>query len=649
MFNFKKNGKATEKKDVVEKKSKNRTNINQNKPVFYKRPIFYLIMLVILMITILSTLIIYRVTIFLGVGDNSLKNIPILYIQENRLMYKNQLMDSPAVADESLNWIDNYNTLENSTLMTEKGDYLLYMDNIKNESGDLFLKYVYKDKKRKGETEAEGKLISKNVVMGEYKFTNEKNNVVYLKKDGTLNISAKNKEYFVDNTVKKIVGVDDNDIIYYLKCDSEKNKYELLSFDSREKNSSPVIIDKGVVSIYSFDDNGTVMYQQNDLNEPNKNIVKKYRDGKIDIMCENSEAVVDIGDDGQIFFTKRNKKVTEYLKLYTDKYLDEDADIKEPDKKDFTKEKKNKFGNTKTVFDEKGYNLAKKKYDDKVRRDEIREALNQDYRVFETLTFMFNAGTSETTIADKIEKIILADANSSTSVYATYTFTMGGRKDLDEYKSAEEAIEETRLALDEPENYHRVTYFSKIGSKPMVINEGDYVTSAVFEDGNYLYYTYYDDSNKLKLAYRIFDGVGLTEEVIVNSNIKYLYPEKYNGDIIYIASDDDKVTLYKLDNGKGSILVSQNEDMLIYDVIDKSILLKGRYVESRNTGDLYLYNGKERLIDENVYEASYRTDKYIYALKNYDSVLGGDLYLYDNRKAVLLGSDVKEISYGGVY
>ncbi len=642
MFIFNKN-KKTEKKQQTQIVQKTIKNTTDNVIPFYKKPIVYLIFSIFLIFVILSTLLAHRMFVLFGFGDNATKNIPIVYIQNNQLMYKNQLMDKPAVADSDLNWNTELSNLNNSTKLNKDGTYMLYLDNIKDNSGDLFLKYTSKDIRKNGETETEGKKIGENVNLNNFTFTNKKNRIIFLDNSKTLYFYERNNNYEIDNNVLQIIGVDSDNILYYIKTSSDKySKNKLMAFDANSKKSTPQQIDKDVISLYSFDDNGKLLYLQNNTDKQNENILKKYYDDKITTLCEKSEQIIDIGDDDQVFFTKKNRTINEYSLLFKDTKNQDDFYLTKPTEEEFTKEKTNIFGIEKKEFDKKGYEAALTKYKDKLKRDKIREELKKQYNVVETLTFLYKTGTSETFIADNIEKIIFSDANNASSVYEMQTFTLQEKFDINDFDTPEAAINAISQAINDEKNYQRVTYFNKIGYKPMVLAENAIVVSAYLDKDNYLYYTFID-GEKTSLAYRVFENGALSEEKIINDNIINIYPNLYQDRVIGLAKNKDYTELFTLNQGEQSTIIKKKQNMELENIIDDTLLIKTNYIPNRDTGDLLIYNTKERTIDENIYKTLHKTDKYIYALKNYDSVLGGDLYLYNNKKKELLGSGVTDI------
>ncbi len=642
MFIFNKN-KKTDKKQQNQIIKETKTNTTDDVIPFYKKPIVYLICSIFLIFVILSTLIAHRMFMFFGFGDNATKNIPIVYIQNNQLMYKNQLMDKPAVADSDLHWNTDFSNLNNSTKLNKDGTYMLYLDNIKGISGDLFLKYTLKDIRKNRETKTEGKKIGENVNLNNFIFTNKKNRIVFLDNNGTLYFYERNNSYKIDNNVLQIIGVDSNNILYYLKTSSDKySKNKLMTFDANSKNSTPKQIDEDVVALYSFDDNSKLLYLQNNTDRQNENILKKYDGDKITTLCEKSEQIIDVGNEDQVFFTKKNRTINEYSLLFKDTNNQDDFYLAKPTEEEYTKEKTNIFGIEKKEFDKKGYEAALTKYQDKLKRDKIREELKKQYNVVETLTFLYKTGTSETFIADNIEKIIFSDANNASSVYEIQTFTLQEQFDINDFDTPEAAINAITQAINDEKNYRRVTYFNKIGYKPMAIAENTVVIDAYLDKDNYLYYTFID-GKKTSLAYRVFENGTLSEQQIINDNIMYLYPNLYQDRVIGLAKNKDYTELFTLNQGKQSTIIKKKQNMELENIIDDTLLIKSNYIPNRDTGDLLIYNTKERTIDENIYKTLHKTDKYIYALKNYDSVLGGDLYLYNNKKKELLGSGVTDI------
>lgn len=201
-------------------------------------------------------------------------------------------------------------------------------------------------------------------------------------------------------------------------------------------------------------------------------------------------------------------------------------------------------------------------------------------------------------------------------------------------------VSKKQLVFTKLEDGEYTLYYQKVGSDPVVVEDGltSLRTVKLFK-GKDIYYINADNEVK----YVNIKGSKLGELKTIGEDVTgylYLYKDGY----AFVANvKNTKGTLYLAKNGKAKEIDENVNSSLI------TVSSKGNAVyylkDYKTTGDLYVTTGKKgKEIEKDVYNYEYVKDNLIYLIKDYSiSKSRGDLYRYTN-KSVLIAEDITRIA-----
>lgn len=571
----------------------------------------------------------------------------VFYLQDNELMFSNYNKSKPTRVDDDIidDWSDNfdYSLYSSRFTLTNDGKYIFYGQNLdlSNYSYDLYYTGVNlkKDPVNIADSVTSYKLL-------------ENNHVVYLSSDNSLYISdlkdknriAKNvSTYYIDDSEKYVLWLDNDDSLYYQALDLKKDKEKL---------------DKDVESILKFSDKfQTIVYSKYDDANYDLYVIKNF--GEKEKILGNLDSFSVFLTDNKVsayFIKSKGEDSYTAFDLIEDDFP-EDANMKQPDIKDYTTYTTvNGFWGptTREEVDQKYYDELDK-YNEKKRRDSVRDYYQSQSMGFDdSVIYYYEEGKEEEEVARGILEIVdsfQAEENVPVLIYYYIDF-----ENIEKVKLSD--VLENNLTYDDIQK----KYFESISSN---IARGTEVAKLNL-DGMLVDRTYmYDESKNLLCAF-VYEAKDMYNDSADKTGELYtLSAAKGNlGELNKIGTDVDAVkyiqdgmvyyyTDYDTDDNEGTLYcngekVSEDvSDIFIYQNDDAAFLYFKDFAVSDPEGTLYAYkNGKSVKVADEVYSCYAYNDKYIAIITDYSTKNHmGDLKVFNGKDNIKIASDVNAIVY----
>ncbi len=588
----------------------------------------YILWLLVVFIAIILVYLLYiRIAEVFGIGENRVKNIPIIYTSSDKLLYKNQLMDKSEVVDADLSWGINSN-MKNSTRLSSDGTALLYLNNTNSNSGTLYSKAVYKNIFMYGENNFSGTKIADNVLHSSFHFLSDNKSAVYLTTDGALHSYNGKTTTELDKNVKKLLSVDYANNVYYLSGDDSS----VLKTISPASGTEAKTISENIKRIYKIADDGTVIYFFSDADGTQS--LAKYDHNAEVILAKNCDTVLQIADNGNVFFVRKVKNIFDTTNVFLDKHKVLDEHLKEPNKNDFMDSHTGLFGDVSASFNEEEYNLAVKQYEEKLERDSIRAGIEKDIRVVDSNELVLRTSHNETVIQGDISSVLGVDADRGYVAYENLVFDSKNKYDISDLETPEQGYELILKELNDENNYKKVIRVWSAATRDTHILDKKNIERVYFTNNPEIYAL----DNESNLMYMSENGENKNN---ITDGVRY-FDTNLKRDI-GIRLSDSSYELFKMEQDKYHTLYTSNTPLVVKGIYDKALLIYSNYNDFSSTGDLIIYTDKTENISDNVYSYSVRTDNMIYILKNYNSVDGGELYVYSNGTMTQIDTGVRDI------
>ncbi len=571
----------------------------------------------------------------------------VFYLQDNELMFSKYNKSKPKRVDDDIidDWSDNneYSSYSSRFTLSNDGKYIFYGQNadLGNYSFDLYYTGVNlkKDPINVADSVSSYKLLKNN-------------HVVYLGSDSSLYVSdlkdknriAKDvKYYYVDDSEKYVLWVDQDDSLYYQALDLKKDKEKL---------------DKDVERVEKFNNKfQTIVYSKYDDANYDLYVIKNF--GEKEKILGNLDSFSVFLTDNKVsaYFTK-SKGESSYtaLDLIEDDFP-EDANIKEPDIKDYTTYTTvNGFWGptTREEVDQKYYDELDK-YNEKTRRDSTRDYYKSQTIGFDDSTiYYYVEGKEEQKVASGILETVgsfQAEENTPVLIYYILDFENMEKVKLSEVLEGNLTYEDMQKKTFEAisSNIVRGTEVAKLNLDGMLVDqtfmydESKNLLCAFVHEAKDMYKDSEDRTGELYTLSAAKGNLGELNKI--NSDVdavKYINDGKiyYYTDFDY---DDDEGTLY-CNAEKVSEDVS---DTYIYQNDDADFLYFKDYDMSDAEGTLFAYkNGKSVKVADEVYSCYAYTDKFIATITDYSTKNHmGDLKVFNGKDNVKIASDVNAIIY----
>ncbi len=535
---------------------------------------------------------------------------PFLYVKNGSLTIK----EDSAARSISLKGTNGSNSED--IFITEDDQHIFYGADKKNGAFSLYLGKLSED----GKTENETVLIDSEVT--EFKAHPKGQFVVYLKGD---------RLYISDLYKPSVISVDVNE--FYLS----KNSQQIIYYKDGGKMYAcpvgdeirPVMVDDGIEKLLSpKNEYADIYYIKNGRLYNKKNDTEKV------LISENvSDAIL----LGKFLYFTRYEEVLHKLSDYVEDDLSaKDKAVDVPDRKSFIE--RDDFG--RRVLDEESYEEAKKNYEEKLKRDKIRDH------------FVKNPPTKEefvlyTVKNDEIRKVDGGLTDGTLKYYSskdTIVYRREAEKDdkikIDELLGVEDAIQKVKEVMEEAEPPSM--YVLAKDKKPYLV-EKDFPDGEIeiSLDGKYIYAT----SGLTKKGKRTLTRYSLGARSLKNKTVLK------DGVTDFEVDGADSSVVVVFDGNAIGICIGKEYTHLSdhscnsFFYVDKTMFFYDGYDYEKKSGNLkFLRDGKVKTVDVNVYDFDVRNLKTVSYVKNYNSEQGtGDMYLKSGNKRRRVDSFVSDI------
>ncbi len=464
----------------------------------------------------------------------------------------------------------------------------------------------------KGEI-TEPKLIDYAV---EKNFSVSSGKVYYLKfnnknsaNDGCVCDIDENRIEVFSQNVEEIYDLEGTETVYFIKMHG--NSQVLYEYSE----GTPRELSRGIETVYSYDNDEKphLLFERSSQSEvASKELYIVYSGESPELICDSVSTVMydNYESGGNLYYFTTSKDSVSWSYVISDSYAETDLVMTKPKRTDFF----SFFG----ISTE--YNEALRKYQDKLVRDEIRETLN-----IMTETGEFSAPVFTAFAYNSNGTFKLAENIDPSKVYTVSAY--GEPKII--FESVEVEAEQTdmdtlvtiaqRSTMAEVLDYARTLVAESVASKGMEITvyseDSGPVVSALSEyDKTKTLFSFSDDGSRVYAFERGSQAGKLTLYTnSINSEHKVSDRENVSADVSSYWFEDDKVVYMKADIGK-------------------------------DTGDIYVYNGKESVKISNAANAFVLSGKEdVIVLKNNDHTASepvADYYYCNEKKEELIGNEI---------
>lgn len=565
--------------------------------------------------------------------------------------------------------LDNKKTLELENVVEAKissdGNYIVYSKNSSTKTGKLDLRMI--ELKKRSSVKNKGTVAVVGADKG-WQSSADGSYIYYsVTEDGV-------KHYYAYVTAKKesetivsdasITFPPNGDIFYFTR--ESGNLTQLYRVRLGEKATA---IEKAdVVKFFSDETTQEIIYMiEND--DSTYKICKISGDSEPFTIVGNASEIYldDYTVGGNLYYFVKNESNLNWSDFIEDDYAYSDSVMKSPQKDDYKYTVGFIFKREK--FDESGYNQAKKKYNQKLVRDSIRQALNQadlGLAVSSEYKMLLFDGTESAELVSGIkQEDLLAYSKSGTpkiivkksEINTEYKISMDSL-----YKTAltygaelaaDYALDELRTGGYEWSNGCKYIFYN--GEN---LHEYDFApeynaenATFLFGGDNSIYAAVKSDDLYYNLYYSKADTESISKENLIAQNVIKFESDKTN--IYYtVSSDSENNNLYiGYPNGTTTLI---SENTVQHNVRENAVyVIKTKEDENliQNVDLLLFRNNKAEEIDKNVLYKSItvKDDKVAY-IKDYNysddeksDSSGGTMIIYEFSKKTEIGSPVSTI------
>lgn len=602
---------------------------------------------VIFIIIILTSVLLYRGYVVAGLGSNGDKNIPIIYIQDDStLKFTNQLRETPVTVTNSLNW-DSNQPIEDMVKTSADQKGLIYLTNVVDGVGDLYYTKTTYNYFGLNTANPAGELIAKNVIADSFDFVASHLWIVYKTVDGDLFLYQNSENIKLSENMLDIVGITTYNTIYYTTPSSILGDNTLYKINLNETDKTPIVIASNVRKIFSFYNNGDILYGTSNHNNQNPWDVWNYKNGVIHQIATGVHSILDVNSNGDMFFSRQYLTAFDPFIYFLDSYELDDAKLEEPLQDDFTMEVDGRWGIVTTEPDIDSYQAALSQYNEKVRRDEIREMLGTQREEQRLFSVYFADKDGETLLDSNIGKIVTTDSDQQVCIYLKEENLSNQLIELDKIKDAQSALE---MLESIRENYVEEYYYNGLEVDPYHFSTAQpdqYVTDILLHTTGMYYRKSTLDGTLNDLIFLPISNTSFGYSIHIDTNVFALFETGFDNNVLYTKlTEDGTYSLMTSDANEVTTLLTDVSPQSQPHYVDNLLFCYTNYSEDNPQWDLTMRGNKSVISLENIYSFQYRTKDYIYVLGDLEMV--GDhkylnLYKYSNQHSYLIDTNVTQI------
>ena len=481
------------------------------------------------------------------------------------------------------------------------------------DDGVYDLYYVEKDRSELTKPKIVDYGIEKNYILNSGK-------IFYMKKNsqaGALDalccdFDKSTVETFSSN-VESIYPLDNSDTVFFIKLHA--NNRVLYKYSSE----SPIEVSRDIADIHLYNDCEIphILYERK--SKIYNGMTELYRteaEGAPEMICDNTYRVMyeEYIPDGNLYYFTSSEENISWSYVIADEYSETDKTIERP--------KRDSFLSILGISVE--YNKKLREYQDKLIRDEIRDALNESVEKGEFSAPVFTAFAYNSEGSRKIAEKINPD-----NVYATSAFGLP--------KLVFDCMEIVSGATD-------MASLVEIAQRSTMTEVIDYARSVVNNSIK---------STGIKIAGCVESGI--SENILEGyDKTKTMFRFSRDGKRLYAFVKDaagDRLKLYSCEIGsdlKLSQKVNVNNGISSYGFTDNSVIYLKADI-GKNTGDIYSYSGDENVKLSNAANAlKVENGKNIVVMKNYNDstdLINADYYIVEEDSENLISEKVSVGSF----
>jgi len=584
---------------------------------------------------------------------------PIIYLKDNKLLVRdenkeasieitNSLFEDKELLNGFINGI--YHNIFLPPTVVNNGNDMFFLNDIEYDEyfmiGELYYRNTHKEKPDSKEADDIGIKLSSNVLIG-FKVSEDEKKVAYIKdadvSGGKLVVHDLKEEIRIASEVKGdfYFSQDGNSIMYGVM---DKDSYYDYYIKPITEESVKEKVDGEITSIlYNSPDLKKIYYTKSDDKEKGTIAVYLKEAGKDSskVVGDITE-IIDIDENGNIFYTKSYEEKISLETLVTDDLSSADAAMYEPLLDDFiTGYNEYYYYYPSPIYDYDAYYAKYDEYNQKLYRDSLREDLkNNPTYVTKMDLYMYSQDKNEK-ISSDINHVYKADSSKNTVLYS---------------KNLERKFD--KLKISQISHYYDVTtrywsseaetdlYLYTLGNEPnKILPNYDLSYITVTDDFKNVYGLEEYDSSKEK-GTLVKHAIGQKESKEVISDDVNEYTLFKDSNILYFKDHEDGVgELYLMKGSEKKKVASEvplYSNLLIDEDTDTVICLED-YNSSKNRGTLVSINGFEKTqLADDVNFFYYRGPNNILYMTDYsDSKYKGELWIYKGKdNKVKLDDDV---------
>lgn len=602
---------------------------------------------VILLLAILFSAILgMRLYGMLGMGSYMYRNRPAVYLQSGeRLKFTAPYMEAPATVANNLGLGTTHTGLDGTVTISPDGKTLLYMQDVADGTGSLYLRDLAWEFMGLSPREDEGTQISTGVKTGSASFVLDGKVVIYLRGTGgdsyqLCRWDKRRGEQVLDDQCTQLLYANEDGNICYRSGKQELR--HLVVEKLYNSDASILVVENSLISTYSVEENGSVVYLAKGKTGGAGRYTAKRWDGKELLeLAHEVDSIVDVGPKGEIFYLRNTTQHIDPFSFFIDDLSQQDSLMSQPKEEDFMEERRTLWGTTWVTLDEKAYKEAQKKYEEKLNRDAVRETIREQRKSRRTYTLMHAVGNSQTTVDTGLLGVENADASAAAAVYYKERSTISEKFKISSVLDSADAL---RMLEMVESNGLREYYYLQLGDESAIFQTAsptEVVVATVDGDQGLYYIKGQSDAQPMAaqrgiakdggtLYYAAVEGDGLGAARKLDTNVTVIDRRRLDGQMLYLrANGDDRFDLFAAKGGRSSQLAGGIAGIWGFAIHGESVAFMRDYHTVRESGSLCLYNGRLRELASDAHSYSYRTADYIYLLADYDeTVSSGTLYLY---------------------
>ncbi len=450
--------------------------------------------------------------------------------------------------------------------------------------------------------------------------------------------------------VESIYPLDDSDTIYYIKLHGNERVLHKYSGDTS------VEVDRDISEVRLFNDceNPHIIFESKSLiyNGMTELYIAR-AEGAPELICDNTYSVMydEYDPDGNLYYFTSSSENISWSYVIADAYAETD--------KTLTRPKRDSFLSILGISLE--YNEKLREYQDKLVRDEIREALNQSVEKGDFSAPVYTAYSYNSSGSHKITENInpssvfcVSPSGNPKIIYESSEIVenatdMSVLVDIAQRSSMNEVIEYARSVV---KNSIKTNGLKVCGSSENGISEYDLEgydkNKTVFtfsEDGRRIYAVVRDSAGErlrlyscqigsdLKPSQKVNVNNGVFSYYFIGNSIVYLKSDigKNTGDIYLFDGNENK----KLSNAANALRVDNESDIVVLKDYDDLSIAKADYYN--------ISEGEEAIIAENIIVDSFSIDESGKSAFIVNSENGNELCVFYNGAFSVITDDVSEI------